>query len=65
MSAQSFEHSRRFARRIENPRVGGSIPPQATSPFSAFRDLTVRGRFYLLADFYNRRQTDELFEEML
>ena len=38
--AQSVE------QRIENPCVGGSIPPQATSLYAPQRPFRVLGRFY-------------------
>ena len=31
---------------IENPRVGGSIPPQATSVHAPQRPIRALGRFY-------------------
>jgi hypothetical protein len=33
-------------QRIENPRVGGSIPPQATSLLAPQRPVRVLRRFY-------------------
>jgi hypothetical protein len=38
-------------QRIENPRVGGSIPPQATSVYAPQRPIRVLGRFYKCACF--------------
>ena len=38
----------RSIARIENPCVGGSIPPQATSVHAPQRPFRVLGRFYYL-----------------
>ena len=36
---------------VENPRVGGSIPPQATSLHAPQRPIRVLGRFYISSPF--------------
>jgi hypothetical protein len=48
---------------FENPRVGGSIPPQATSVYAPQRPIRVLGRFYNFgANFYKRLEMEPLAE---